>query len=78
MVPLFYDEEETIIYCYYDHPRKHIPTNCLDWHLEYEYYKDFGGAPSFDECSLRFLEAKQVYESYLRHWNSRENNKGQS
>lgn len=78
MMPLFYDEEETIIYAYYDHPRKHIPTTILDWHLEYEYYKDFGGAPKFDECSLRFLEAKQLYETFLRHWSSVKNNEGQS
>lgn len=78
MMPVFVDEEETVIYCYYEHPKNFIPSNCHDWHLEYEYYKDFGGAPSFDECSLRFIEAKHTYEGYLRYWRNRENNEGHS
>lgn len=79
MMPLFYDEEETIIYAYYDHPRKHIPQSVLDWFTEYDYYKTFGSAPSFNECCLRFLETKELYETYLRYWaRSDANNQGYS
>jgi hypothetical protein len=70
MTALFYDDTDgETIYEYYDHPKKHIPPVLLDWFEEYSYYKEFQGtAPSFDDCNLRFLEAKNVYESYLEFW----------
>ena len=70
MTALWYDDtEDDVIYKYYDHPSKHIPGVLLEWYDEYKYYQDFQGtAPKFDECNLRFLEAKSTYEYFLNFW----------
>ena len=74
------DTEDDVIYEYYDNPSKHIAPVLLEWYEEYRYYQDFQGtAPRFDDCNLRFLEAKGVYERYLAFWDRPQvNNEGYS
>lgn len=79
MIPLFTDETDDEIFLYYEHPKNFIPNSVIEWYEEYKYYKDFNVAPSFNDCNLKFLEAKTTYEYYSQYWKTpRVNNEGYS
>jgi hypothetical protein len=80
MMPCYTDDtSDDVIYLYYEEPKVFIPESVFEWYEEYEYYKEFNGAPNFNEVSSRFIEMKNTYNGYLSFWDKpRANNEGYS
>lgn len=51
---------------FYSCPLKWINTSLSNWYEEINYYKEFGGAPKYEELNPAWLEALHYYNRQYR------------
>mgnify|MGYP003626225662 CR=1 FL=1 len=78
LFPVWQDDTEEEIFCYYENVSNFIPSNCIQWLEEHDYSKEYGASLPFMEQSARYVEALEVFNSSMSHFSSGKNNEGYS
>jgi len=58
--------------CFYSCPIKFITSNSIEWFSEQSYYKEYGNVYKYHELPSVYVEAMEVYNSYLYDYKMKE------
>jgi hypothetical protein len=78
LIPVWIDESDDEVTCYYENLNNFISWNVLEFIHEHEYSDTYGNSLPYLQQDSRYVQALEYYQNCVAHFKSGNNNEGYS